>query len=190
MGLGSFLFGRGGGFESFYNPYIEQLNNAQLSDYRGPRQYYKSIMQSYKTGDYGKMPGMGMFDNELAKQNRTIDETANPLAYTAAGEAGGPLADRVRELRKQQAAEGINGQRFGFVQNQLGQAAQGLTDIASRRNQETLDRLKSAAGLFNGTFQYRQPQTGALSGVISGLAGGFGSGYGSRLGGGSNNQGG
>ena len=169
MGIGSFLFGQKGGFEKFDNPYINELANLQGAGFKGPRQYYRSILQGFNKGDYSKLPGMGMFDSEIAKQTRAIDETANPLAYTSAGEAGGPLAERVRELRKQQATEAINNQRFGFAQNALGQAAEGLTNISNLKQQFNLSKLGTAAGLFNQTHVYRPPTQGAFGGLLGSL---------------------
>lgn len=188
MGFGSFLFGDKGGFESFNNPYINDLANLQGAGFKGPRNYYRDILQAGKKGDFSRLPGMGMFDSEIAKQTRMIDDSANPLAYTAAGEAGGPLAERVRELRKQQATEGINNQRFGFAQNALDNAAGGLVNIANLKNQFNLDKAKSTAGLYNQTFTYRQPQQGFLGGLLGSAVGGFATGYGSRMGSSSGNR--
>ena len=98
------------------------------------------------------------------------------IAVITAAFAGGPLAERVRELRKQQGTEAINNQRFGFAQNALGQAASGLTDIANAKNQFNLNKLGTAGSLFNQTHTYRQPTQGAFGGLLGSALGAFATG--------------
>lgn len=176
MGFLGSLFGTKGGFESFHNPYIDQLAGLEGAGFKGPRNYYRSILQGAKNGNYSNLPGMGEFDAANARSNREIDESTSPLAYTQLGEAGGPLMDRVKNLQKQRASEGINSQRFGFVQNSLQDAAQGLTNISNMKNQFNLNKLGTAGSLFNGTQQYRPPTQGFLGGVIGSALGAFATG--------------
>lgn len=176
MGFLGALFGEKGGFDSFNNPYIEKLANLEGAGFKGPRNYYRSILQGYNKGDYSNLPGMGEFDAANARSNREIDESTSPLAYTQLGEAGGPLMDRVKNLQKQRASEGINSQRFGFVQNSLQDAAQGLTNISNLKNQFNLQKYGTAGQLFNGTQQYRPPTQGFLGGLIGSAVGAFATG--------------
>lgn len=174
MGFGSALFGSSGGYSQFYNPYIEQLANAPMADFRGPRQYYKSILGGAKKGDFSNIPGAAQFDQAVARSNREIDEQASPLGYTNLGAAGSPLIDRIKSLNKERASEGINSQRFGFVQNALDNAAGGLFNIANAKNQFNLQRLQGAAGLYNGTFNYRPPSQGLFGGIVGALGQAYG----------------
>ena len=173
-----------GTFAQHANPYLDQYANQPIFGAKKAKNYWGSILGAGAKGDFSQMPGMGVFDNQIASGYKDIENSSDPLAYLAAGESGGAMGDRNEELQKERLRQGVNSQRYGFAQEQLGNAAQGLAVLAAMKNSATNSKYGTLIGGENQRYQYEPPKPGfwgqlggsVLGGLFSGAgaAGGFG----------------
>lgn len=170
----SFFGGTPDRFLSHDNPYIGQLAGLNYKFPKMVMKGYRDTLRGYQQGNYSKLPGQNIFDNEIAKLNDTAQ-------YQSGGLTTGPAADRVRQLNVDRGRDAINEQRFGFVQNQIDNAQQGLMSAFDRRNQFDLNKFGQAAGLENSRYQFVPGKPGFGGQLLGGLAGslfpGIGAGF-------------
>jgi hypothetical protein len=153
------FLGTEGKFISHDNPYLDDL--AGMGYEMGPaRKYYKGILKGAQKGDYSNMPGMGMFSDAIASGYKDIENSADPLAFIGSGEGGGAMGDRIEQLQKERLRQGVNSQKFGFVQQGLSDAAGNLSQMWRDKNGWNLNKAGMLIGGENNRYQYQAPQQG------------------------------
>lgn len=170
MGIGSFLFGSGPKSKRIDDPIFDEAADKARQPYKffGAKNYYKGILNAGKAGDYSKLPGMAMFDNEISRAYGDIEN------QTTAPNVTGPLADRIMQLNKDRARDSINSQRFGFIQDSLSGAAGGLSGLSAAYNNYTLGQGQLLSGIGQGRNFIDPGRAGALGGILGAGAAAFG----------------
>ena len=152
--------GTPGQFLSHDNPFIGEYAN---QNYQVPRQsarFFRGMLKGAEKGDYSGIPGMGQFDDAIASGYKDIENSADPLAYLAAGESGGSMGNRNQRLQEDRLRQGVRGQQFGYVGDQLQGAARGLADIWRDKNEWNANKYGTLISGENNRYQYQAPQQG------------------------------
>lgn len=163
-------------YDQHPNPYINPLANRETSNDPTRR-----MDKQFLRGNYANDPSMAQFGVALNQRYQDIDNQADPLAFAGAGEAGGALGNRIRDLNRDRASQGVFGQRFGYIGQRTNEAANRLQQGWMFRNQLESGNLASAAGLENQRYNWYQ-KPNLFSQFAGAALGGFGSYMGARQG--------